>query len=101
MKKFFFLGAVLASAISLHAEPTDPPITPPGDNNGPIATYYGTEASTNPNNPCKGATTRVCAKIPVITSVGDIDETKTSNDVPNTNSDKPNTTVNTVPQASK
>ncbi len=24
-------------------------------------TYMGTEASTNPNNPCKGATTRECA----------------------------------------
>ena len=25
--------------------------------------YYGTEASTNANNPCKGATTRVCGII--------------------------------------
>lgn len=25
--------------------------------------YYGTEASTHPNNPCKGATTRKCAEI--------------------------------------
>lgn len=23
-------------------------------------TFYGTKASSNPNNPCKGATTRVC-----------------------------------------
>ncbi|MBW3519985.1 hypothetical protein [Flavobacterium sp. NKUCC04_CG] len=27
------------------------------------STYYGTKASTNANNPCKGATTRVCGKI--------------------------------------
>lgn len=27
-----------------------------------IATYYGTQASTNPENPCKGATIRVCAQ---------------------------------------
>lgn len=25
--------------------------------------YYGTEASTHPNNPCKGATTRKCAEL--------------------------------------
>lgn len=29
------------------------------------ATYYGTEASTHPNNPCKGATTRKCAELRV------------------------------------
>lgn len=27
------------------------------------STYYGTKASTNANNPCKGATTRVCGEI--------------------------------------
>lgn len=27
------------------------------------STYYGTKASTNPNNPCKGATTRKCGVI--------------------------------------
>lgn len=33
--------------------------------------YWGTEASTNPNNPCKGATTRKCAEIDTqITSTG-------------------------------
>ena len=25
--------------------------------------YYGTEASTHPNNPCRGATTRKCAEL--------------------------------------
>lgn len=28
-----------------------------------ISTYYGTKASTNANNPCKGATTRKCGTI--------------------------------------
>lgn len=27
------------------------------------AIYYGTEASTHPNNPCKGATVRKCAEL--------------------------------------
>lgn len=27
------------------------------------AVYYGTEASTHPNNPCKGATVRKCAEL--------------------------------------
>ena len=31
--------------------------------------YYGTEASTNANNPCKGATTRVCAVVTTEASV--------------------------------
>lgn len=30
---------------------------------GCSSTYWGTEASTHPNNPCKGATTRKCAEI--------------------------------------
>lgn len=33
---------------------------------GPIIfrqVYYGTQASTHPNNPCKGATTRKCAEL--------------------------------------
>lgn len=28
-----------------------------------VAEYYGTKASTNANNPCKGATVRICGRI--------------------------------------
>lgn len=28
-----------------------------------VSTFYGSKASSNANNPCKGATTRVCGKI--------------------------------------
>lgn len=35
-----------------------------GNNKGTqVATYYGEEANNDPNNPCKGATYRVCATI--------------------------------------
>lgn len=28
-----------------------------------VSTFYGSKASSNANNPCKGATTRICGKI--------------------------------------
>ena len=51
-------------------DPTVPPVNP-----GTKTTFYGTEASNNPNNPCKGATIRVCGTIeqtPVSTPVGTV-----------------------------
>ncbi len=68
MKKLFLFGSLIASAVGLYAEPTDPPLLPPGSSE---TIYYGTEASTNPNNPCKGATTRICAKIITTNTIGD------------------------------
>lgn len=51
---------IMASGIAF-ADPTDPTVPPVSP--GTKTTYYGTEASNNPNNPCKGATTRVCGVI--------------------------------------
>lgn len=63
MKKIYVLiAAVLAipsvmSAQSLELEEA------PDFEVGCRSVYWGTEASTHPNNPCKGATSRKCAEI--------------------------------------
>lgn len=53
MKKFILLSSMmLLGGLSSFAQ-----------DHKTTSTYYGTKASTNANNPCKGATTRVCGKI--------------------------------------
>ena len=56
MKKFFIVMSLMAMAVPLAF--ADYGVNPGHSNR---TTYYGTEASTNANNPCKGATIRVCA----------------------------------------
>jgi len=53
--KLFTLALVLSSQ-SLLANPTDDLPLPGPDK----STFWGSKASTNPNNPCKGATIRIC-----------------------------------------
>ena len=59
MKKLLFLSLSLfvcsTYALAKSSNDTDP--------NKKVNIYYGTEASTNPNNPCKGATTRKCGEL--------------------------------------
>ncbi|ROT20896.1 hypothetical protein EEL51_05075 [Muribaculaceae bacterium Isolate-110 (HZI)] len=61
-KTFLCLFAMIAIPAMSYAERED------NDNGklpnpGTVTTYWGSEASTNPNNPCKGATIRKCAEI--------------------------------------
>lgn len=66
MKKTFKIFGTMVAMMILSSgvafadvtDPTVPPVNP-----GTKTTYYGTEASNNPNNPCKGATVRVCGVI--------------------------------------
>lgn len=60
MKKNLLLMAVVATAPLIKADPGDLKDFDP-IKWGTI--YYGTEATPNPNNPCKGATVRKCAEI--------------------------------------
>lgn len=54
MKKFIIFAFALIAVQGIFA----------GNNKGSqVTTYYGEEASNDPNNPCKGATYRVCATI--------------------------------------
>ena len=53
MKKTFLL-LLLGCSVSVFAASDEGKI---------ISTFYGSKASNNANNPCKGATTRVCGKI--------------------------------------
>lgn len=68
--KLFTLALVLSSQ-SLLANPTDDLPVPSPDK----STFWGSKASTNPNNPCKGATIRLCGIL--ATDITPIDENKT------------------------
>ncbi len=68
--KLFTLALVLSSQ-SLLANPTDDLPRPSPDK----STFWGSKASTNPNNPCKGATIRLCGIL--ATDITPIDENKT------------------------
>lgn len=61
MKKlmlFMFLGCSLAlNAASEEEKKVNAPIVKV------TSTFYGSKASTNANNPCKGSTIRICGKI--------------------------------------
>lgn len=46
----------------------------PGNGQTLEQTYYGTKASNSPENPCKGATTRVCGKAVVTNNNGMISQ---------------------------
>ena len=55
---------VLFTALVSNAMTDDYPKLPvvPSENNL-VSIFYGAKASSNPNNPCKGATIRICAKV--------------------------------------
>ena len=55
-RRTFFLLACVALAASLQSAYA-------GDDTKTISTYYGSEASNNSRNPCKGATIRKCGVI--------------------------------------
>lgn len=54
MKKIY-LCLVLLCAMTVKTQADEPKTI--------VTTFYGTKARNNANNPCKGATTRVCGKI--------------------------------------
>lgn len=68
--KLFTLALVLSSQ-SLLANPTDDLPIPSPDK----STFWGSKASTHPNNPCKGATIRICGIL--ATDITPINENKT------------------------
>ena len=68
--KLFALALGLSSQ-SLLANPTDDLPLPGPDK----STFFGSKASTNPNNPCKGATIRVCGIL--VTNLMPVNENKT------------------------
>ena len=57
---------VLFTALVSNAMTDDYPKLPvvPSDNNL-VSTFYGAKASSNANNPCKGATIRVCGEVSI------------------------------------
>lgn len=94
---------LIAPTVSLLAENTTPPVTPPGVDLGGGSTtiYYGTEASTNPNNPCKGATTRKCAVISTNSNIGDNGETTETTEVRDANGNIISRTTKILPSVTK
>jgi len=61
MERIFFVVILLVCGFTLSLNATTTTTT----------YYYGTKASTSGTNPCKGATTRMCAKVVVVTeSIG-------------------------------
>ena len=67
MKKRVFVSmCVLFTALVSNAMTDDYPKLPvvPSDNNL-VSTFYGAKASSNANNPCKGATIRVCGEVSI------------------------------------
>ena len=55
---------VLFTALVSNAMTDDyPKLSVASDDNNSVSEYYGAKASSNPNNPCKGATIRVCGRI--------------------------------------
>lgn len=70
MKKIIMLAAFVAMTTAAMAWGTQVP----GNGQTLEQTYYGTKASNSPENPCKGATTRVCGKVVVTNNNGMISQ---------------------------
>jgi len=63
MKKLYLIIAAVMAIPSLMSAQALELEEAPDFEIGCRSVYWGTEASTHPNNPCKGATTRKCAEI--------------------------------------
>ncbi|TGX84156.1 hypothetical protein E5358_00525 [Palleniella muris] len=66
MKKILFGAMFIAMSTSLYAQEvnTQPSLlSSNGNGNEQVTTFYGSKASSNANNPCKGATIRKCGTI--------------------------------------
>lgn len=66
MKKVFFLALLSAfSMAEMQADENEGLMTVSSSTDSQVikTTFYGSKASSNPNNPCKGATIRVCGVI--------------------------------------
>lgn len=59
---YLIIAAMMAIPSLMSAQPHELSEAPDFEI-GCRSVYWGTEASTHPNNPCKGATTRKCAEI--------------------------------------
>ncbi|MCM1078565.1 MAG: hypothetical protein NC344_09560 [Bacteroidales bacterium] len=60
MKKFLLGAILIASANSLYAQAESPES---GNYRETVTEFWGSKASSNANNPCKGATIRICGTI--------------------------------------